>query len=139
MPRKRSQVEVENKDRLAQNLHLTTNSGSPSQWPVSGQEQSIESLGQSHIGCVIGGEVVAQLPDARQKGQMWDPAQRQYREIGQSLTRSPVIQPPSAGRASQSRNELKVHQLRCSQTLSAQTLADTVAIDAVISESRREH
>jgi hypothetical protein len=59
--------------QLTQNLNLTTDPGSPPQWPVSRQEQSIECLGQGHIGCVIGGEVVAQLPDARQKRQMGNP------------------------------------------------------------------
>jgi len=61
------------REPLTQNLDLTTHSGSPPQWPVSSQEQSIESLSQGHIGSVIGGEVVAQLPDARQERQMWDP------------------------------------------------------------------
>lgn len=70
---------------------------------------------------------------------MWHPTQRERREIGQDLTRSPVIEPSSASRAPKSRNDLEVDQLRCGELLAAKTLTDTIAIGAVIRKRGCEH
>lgn len=70
---------------------------------------------------------------------MWNPTQRERRKIGQDLTRSPVIEPSSAGRTANSRNDLEVDQLRGGKPLAAKTLADAVAIGAIIRKRGREH
>ena len=70
---------------------------------------------------------------------MWNPAQRERREIGQGLTRSAVVEPSSASRAANSRNNLEVDQLRCGQSLAAKALADSVAVGAIIRNRGREY
>lgn len=70
---------------------------------------------------------------------MWNPVQRQCREISQGLTRSPVIEPSTPSGAANSRNDLEVDQLRCGQPLAAKTFADSVAIGAIIRNRGREY
>lgn len=51
---------------------------------VSGEERGVEGFGQSHVGGVIGREIVPQFPDTGNEEIVWIPAQRQIQKVGES-------------------------------------------------------
>lgn len=60
-------MRCESLPRSGNHLHLGGMAGHAGKCPVTSEQRTVEHLGESKVGGVVRGHIVAQLPDARQK------------------------------------------------------------------------
>ena len=87
-------------------------SGGPGQAAVAGQQGRVERLGQRHIGGVIGGQIVAQFPYARQQPALWISPERHNRKNSQSPSSILPIDLTAIHLAPKDLGDLYVQQVR---------------------------
>ena len=105
---------------------------------VTGEQGRLQRLGQCDVGGVVGGQVVPQLPTARQQRQMCGPVHRQRRQIRQGQRRSAVVEHPHPVLTTQHRGDLQVDQFWYCQRLTTKPGASGIPVGAVVGQGDRE-
>ncbi len=124
---------------LVHHLDIAANTGGASQRSVCRQEQGVQCLGQRNVGCVVGAEVVAQLPNARQERQVRNPPQWKRRQVDKRLSGAPLVESTGTGCTPKGGDDLQVDQLGCCQLLASHSVPRPIAILPVVREGRRHH
>jgi hypothetical protein len=82
---------------------------------VARDQRGIKHFGEGEEGGVVGGEVVAELPDAVAEGVVWVAREREVGEVGSSVGGALLVQLAPGGHAAQGVEDLDVDQMGCVQ------------------------
>jgi len=120
---------------LAERLDLAADACGARDAFVSRHQLDLERLRKRHVGGVVRGEVVSQLPAARKQGLVWSPPQQYLVEIGKGKSRAALVRQ----RTPPHRDYLEVDDLRSSQVLAADSRTRPRTIVAVVAECGRQN
>jgi len=110
--------------------------GGPGQPTVRGDQWHAESLGERHVGGVVDGHRVAQLPAAREQRAVRRSLHREQREVPDRLSGPTGRKQPTLDEASPGGHHLEIDDLRSCQLLPKQPCAHAGAGGCVLAESQ---
>ena len=120
----------------ADQLDGAANAGRPGQALVGREERRVEQLGKRNVGRVVDGQVVAELPAAREQPSVGHSDHSECAEIGEGLSGPISTKPVGCAETSQNGDDLELDQLGRAEPLSAQAGADMPTVASVVRQSR---